>query len=119
MCLHKKYEQIACGKIYRDSCVFGLDKLSYNFSSCHIIYIYLFHARYLHNDIFRYVTREISRYHRVVIATGPGVQVFWVFTTTFTLVEPTQPGYSSCYNISWGCGEPLVSFCQNYSSEDI
>ena len=31
---------------------------------------------------------------RVVIATlaGPGVQVFWVFTATFTLVEPTQLG---------------------------
>ncbi len=50
------------------------------------IYIYIFHPRYLHNDIFRYVTREISqdiswRYlmavlhkliTRVVIATGPG-----------------------------------------------
>ena len=46
------------------------------------IYIYLFHARYLYNDIFRYVN---SRYHkvlshdclsklitRVVIETGPG-----------------------------------------------
>ncbi len=25
---------------------------------------------------------------RVVIATWPGVQVFWAFTDTFTLVEP-------------------------------
>ncbi len=66
------------------------------------IYIYLFHARYLHNDIFRYVTREISHniswcylmavlrmlITRVVIATRPGVQVLWVFTATSTLVEP-------------------------------
>ncbi len=46
---------------------------------------------------------------RVVIATGPGVQVFWVFTATFTLAEPTaRLEQLLCYNISWGCGEPLV-----------
>ena len=27
---------------------------------------------------------------RVVIATGTGVQVFWVFTAMFTLVDPTS-----------------------------
>ncbi len=26
------------------------------------------------------------------VITWPGVEVFWVFTATFTLVEPTQPG---------------------------
>ncbi len=47
-------------------------------------YIYFFHARYLHNDIFWYVTRshDITKCYpivvlhklitRVVIATGPG-----------------------------------------------
>ncbi len=78
------------------------------------IYIYIFHPRYLHNDIFRYVTLRypmishgsylmavlMAVLHklitRVIIATGlawPGLQVFWVFAATFTLVEPTtQPG---------------------------
>ncbi len=67
-------------------------------------YIYLFQARYLHNDIFRYceISHDITKCYlmavlsklitRVVIATRPGVQVFWVFIATFTLVEPTQPG---------------------------
>ncbi len=27
---------------------------------CYILYIYLFHPRYLHNDIFRYMTCEIT-----------------------------------------------------------
>ncbi len=68
-------------------------------------YIYIFQARYLHNDIFRYCEiyhDDITKCYlkavlsklitRVVIATRPGVQVFLVFIATFTLVEPTQPG---------------------------
>ena len=66
------------------------------------IYIYLFQARYLDKDIVRYMTLH-DRYH-IVLSHGcivqahyqscysNLVQVFWVFTATFTLVEPTQPG---------------------------
>ncbi len=59
--------------------------------------MYLFHPRYLHNDIFRYMTREITHdishcgFHAVlhklitlvVIATGPNFSYFLVFTATF------------------------------------
>ncbi len=54
------------------------------------LFIYLFQARFFHNDIFRYVTREISQdiswcylvavlsklITRVVIATRPGSYKF-------------------------------------------
>ncbi len=63
---------------------------------------YLFHARYLHNDIFRYVTHDISQYHKcyhgcieqahyqLIIATRPGHKFSgFLQLCTFTLVEPT------------------------------
>ncbi len=54
-------------------------------------YIYLFHPRYLHHDIFRYVTREtthdISRcyftLYYAIIATGQTFQFLGVFIATF------------------------------------
>ncbi len=62
-------------------------------------YIYLFQARYLHNDIFRYceISQDITKCNLMAVlskhvATRPGIQVFWVFIATFTLVEPSQPG---------------------------
>ncbi len=44
---------------------------------------------------------------RVVIATGPDIQVFWVFTATFTLVEPYPTRLEQLPKISaGGVGSP-------------
>ncbi len=64
-----------------------------------IIYTYLFHTRFLHNVIFRYVTRVVTYVITqcylmavllklitlVVIATVPTLPVFRVFTATTLL----------------------------------
>ena len=60
------------------------------------IYIY-FHTRYLYNDIFRYLTCDLTISQSVIslassLPPEAWPQVFWVFTATFTLVEPTKPG---------------------------
>ncbi len=47
-------------------------------------YYFLFHPRYLHNDIFRYMTVKCCYFHStgklitlVVIATWPNFSIFW------------------------------------------
>ncbi len=58
------------------------------------IYIYLFHPRYLHNDIFRYMTHEITHYisrctaqahYPCSYSNWPNFSIFLVFTATFPL----------------------------------
>ncbi len=69
------------------------------------IYIYLFHARYLHNDIFRYVTSEISQ----DITTCYLMAVYHKVLSHGCIA---QAHYQSIYSNrrGEGGGEPLVSF---------
>ncbi len=58
------------------------------------IYIYIYINSML--DIFTMIflgtrTHDITKFY-LMNSNQAWVQVFWIFTATFTLVEPTQPG---------------------------
>ncbi len=99
----------------------------------YIIYIYIFHPRYLHNDIFTSLSRYPSWCYLSLMVLSHGCtvqahyqssysnlawsQVFWVFTATFTPVETTPPSpvrAAAIISAGVGCGESLVS-CYNIS----